>query len=148
MSLEDTYPALSDLARRARRRLPRFVWDFLDSGTGNETATRANPQALDRIALTPGILRGLPTPELEVDLMGTRYALPFGISGGDVGADLAGGRGDAGPRRRGRAHSLWPVDRRRLHARRDRAVHRRDGLVPVVSAEGARDADAIGHFES
>ena len=36
MDLHSTYPGLSDLAARARRRLPRFVWEYLDSGTGSE----------------------------------------------------------------------------------------------------------------
>lgn len=80
MDLEDRFPALSDLAARARRRLPRFVWEFLDSGTGNGAAADRNAAALDRVALMPGVLRGLPAPDLETPLLGQSHALPIGIA--------------------------------------------------------------------
>jgi len=38
MDLDHHYPSLSDLRDRARKRLPRFVWEYLDSGTGDEGA--------------------------------------------------------------------------------------------------------------
>ncbi len=36
MKNETRFPAISDLAERAQRRVPKFVWEYLDSGTGNE----------------------------------------------------------------------------------------------------------------
>jgi len=36
MDLHSTYPGLMDLKWRARRRLPKFIWEYLDSGTGVE----------------------------------------------------------------------------------------------------------------
>ena len=77
--LDDRYPALSDLARLARRRLPRFVWEYLDSGTGNEAATRANPAALDRIALVPRVLDPGPA-DPSARLLGRTWSLPFGMA--------------------------------------------------------------------
>ena len=47
MSLDARFPAISDLRARARRRLPHFVWEFLDSGTGTEATTRRNRTGLD-----------------------------------------------------------------------------------------------------
>lgn len=80
MDLHATYPALSDLRKRARRRLPKFVWEYLDSGTGTEAAKARNRTALDRIGLMPSILHGEMEPDLSVQLMGQNLPLPFGIA--------------------------------------------------------------------
>ena len=80
MDLHATYPALSDLRRRARSRLPRFVWEYLDSATGTEATKRRNRAALDRVGLMPSILHGECKPDLGVSLMGQEMPLPFGIS--------------------------------------------------------------------
>ena len=80
MDLHATYPALSDLRKRARRRLPKFVWEYLDSGTGTEAAKARNRMALDQIGLMPSILHGEMEPDLSVQLMGQNLPLPFGIA--------------------------------------------------------------------
>lgn len=80
MRPEDRYPALSDLRARARRRLPHFVWEFLDSGTGTEKTRRRNRTALDARLLMPSILHGEITPDLRTDLLGQTLPLPFGIA--------------------------------------------------------------------
>jgi L-lactate dehydrogenase (cytochrome) len=80
MDLDTTHPALADLARTARRRLPRFVWEYLDSGTGADAARDRNRAALDRVTLVPAALAGHAPPDLSVTLMGRRQALPFGFA--------------------------------------------------------------------
>ena len=79
MDLDDRYPALEDLARRARARLPRFVWEYLDSATGNERARYANPLALDAVSLTPRVLSP-PETDMTSDLLGYRWSMPVGIA--------------------------------------------------------------------
>lgn len=74
------FPAISDLRTRARRRIPRFAWEYLDSATGNEATLRRNRTALDRVLFTPSILHGELTYDLTTTLCGRDYALPFGIS--------------------------------------------------------------------
>ncbi len=80
MDLHSTYPGIADLKRRAQRRLPHFVWEYVDSGTGSETALRRNRKALDSVRLHPAILKG----ELEYDtstrFLGQDCPLPFGIA--------------------------------------------------------------------
>ncbi|MDF0600165.1 alpha-hydroxy acid oxidase [Psychromarinibacter sp. C21-152] len=78
--LDQTYPAISDLRARARRRLPRFVWDFLDSGTGTEATTRRNRAKLDEIRFRPDALFGELDYRLGTSLLGRDHALPIGIS--------------------------------------------------------------------
>ena len=80
MSLHARYPALSDLRDRARRRIPRFVWEYLDSGTGVEATKARNRTMLDRVLLSPSILHGAIAPDLSVTLFGQSHPLPVGIA--------------------------------------------------------------------
>lgn len=80
MDLDTSYPAIADLAARARRRVPRFVWDYLDSATGTEATARRNRAALDRILFRPSILHGEITQDLSVEILGQRFERPFGIA--------------------------------------------------------------------
>ncbi|MBW4707814.1 alpha-hydroxy-acid oxidizing protein [Roseobacter sp. YSTF-M11] len=74
------YPAISDLRTAARRRIPRFVWEYLDSATGTEATKRRNRAALDRVGLMPSILHGEGDADLRTRLMGRDLPLPFGIA--------------------------------------------------------------------
>ena len=80
MDLDQSHPALSDLAARARRRLPHFVWEYLDSGTGNDGARDRSVAALDAVTLVPRVLEPPAETDLSVTLMGRTHPLPFGIA--------------------------------------------------------------------
>lgn len=80
MDLHSTYPAFTDLKHKAQRRIPKFVWEYLDSGTGTEATKRRNRTSLDRIGLMPSVLHGEFTPDLSICLMGDTLPLPFGIA--------------------------------------------------------------------
>ncbi|RZN33983.1 alpha-hydroxy acid oxidase [Bradyrhizobium sp. Leo121] len=82
--LRQRLPTLDDIERRARRRIPRFAFDFLEGGTGDDLNTRRNRLALDAVELVPRY--GKPGPvSTEVELFGVRCAAPIGIS--PVGVD-------------------------------------------------------------
>lgn len=80
MDLHHRYPALSDLKARARERMPHFVWEYLDSATGDESTQARNRAALDAVLFTPGALRGEPTPDLTTRLLGRDHPVPWGIA--------------------------------------------------------------------
>ena len=80
MDLDHTHPSLDDLRRRAKRRMPHFAFEFLDSGTGSDDAHRRNCEALDRVRLMPDVLKGDPPPDFRTQLLGQDYARPFGIA--------------------------------------------------------------------
>ena len=71
---------MADLRRRAQKRLPRFVWEYLDSGTGDEKAQARNRSALDRIRMMPSVLHGEITQDLSTTLLGQPLPLPVGIA--------------------------------------------------------------------
>ncbi|MEM9708540.1 MAG: alpha-hydroxy acid oxidase [Pseudomonadota bacterium] len=80
MRLVDTHPSINDLAARAKRRVPHFVWEYLASGTGEEGALVRNRAALDAVTLVPAALQDPPTPRLETELLGETQKLPFGFA--------------------------------------------------------------------
>jgi L-lactate dehydrogenase (cytochrome) len=74
------YPGLLDLKARARKRIPHFVWEYLDSATGTEATLKRNRTKLDEVLLRPSILHGEFTPDLSTTFLGCDYKLPFGIA--------------------------------------------------------------------
>ncbi|MFY9210770.1 MAG: alpha-hydroxy acid oxidase [Aestuariivita sp.] len=80
MNLDAKYPGLADLRRAARMRLPKFVWEYLDSATGDETTKARNRAGLDRVGLMPSILHGEFTPDLSTTFLGQTLPVPFGIA--------------------------------------------------------------------
>ncbi|WP_342078808.1 alpha-hydroxy acid oxidase [Yoonia sp. SS1-5] len=80
MSLHTRYPAISDLKARARRRIPHFVWEYLDSATGVEATQARNRSALDQVLFHPSILHGEFEPDLRTTLLGHGHPVPFGIA--------------------------------------------------------------------
>ena len=80
MDLHSTYPGIMDLKWRAQKRLPKFVWEYLDSGTGVEATKARNRAALDRVGFMPSILHGPIEADLSTRFLGQDYPLPFGIA--------------------------------------------------------------------
>jgi len=80
MDMDARFPAVSDLRDRARRRIPRFAWEYLDSATGDEHAQVRNRTKLNEVLFNPSILHGEFTPDLSTELLGYRFPLPFGVA--------------------------------------------------------------------
>lgn len=80
MNLHARYPALSDLRARAKRRIPHFVWEYLDSATGTEAGAARNRSALDEVLFRPAALLGEVAPSTACRFLGRDYPVPFGIA--------------------------------------------------------------------
>ncbi|TRD22653.1 alpha-hydroxy acid oxidase [Palleronia caenipelagi] len=78
--LDLSHPSIDDLRRRARRRIPHFVFEYLDSATGRQRGLQINCDALDAIRFMPRVLRGQIKAQFGTTLMGRSYDLPFGIA--------------------------------------------------------------------
>jgi L-lactate dehydrogenase (cytochrome) len=74
------YPAIADLRDKARRRIPFFAFEYLDSGTGRDEACARNEMALSTRCLVPRFFRGACEPSIETELFGRRYAAPIGVA--------------------------------------------------------------------
>jgi L-lactate dehydrogenase (cytochrome) len=80
MTIDDIYPSLNDLKKRAKRRLPLFAWEYLDSGTGVEDQMKRNRTALDNVLFETRILQGEYKPDQSTTFLGRDYAHPFGVA--------------------------------------------------------------------
>jgi len=76
----DTWPSVSDLKQRARRRIPNVAWQYLEPGTGQDQTMQRNRAALDKILFLPRFVRGTLAVDLKTELFGTTYSAPFGIA--------------------------------------------------------------------
>ena len=83
--LRGRYPTLADLERRARRRIPRFAFDFIQGGAGDDTGSSRNRRALTGVELVPRYGLDLASVDTSVTLFGRRYSAPVGIA--PVGMD-------------------------------------------------------------
>ena len=79
-ALMDRFPAIDDLERRASRRIPHFGWEYLASGTGDESAMRRNREALLGVELLPQLMKGVIEPDTTTELFGSTYAAPIGVA--------------------------------------------------------------------
>ena len=81
MNLELKYPAIADFRLRAKKRIPHFAFEYLDSGTGSrELGIKENRECLDRIKFLPAILKGEFDFNLKQQFMGDTFSLPFGVA--------------------------------------------------------------------
>jgi len=68
---------IADLRRRAERRLPRAVFDYIDGGADAELTLRENCRVFEDVILRPRNAVAIPRCELGVTVLGQRLALPF-----------------------------------------------------------------------
>lgn len=80
VELDLSFPAIEDLRNRAKRRMPKFAFEYLDSATGREMGMQRNREALDEILFMPDVLKGAIDADLTKQFMGRKYSLPFGIA--------------------------------------------------------------------
>ena len=69
-----------DYRELARRRLPRFLFEYLDGGSYAEVTLRRNVTDLERIALRQRVLRDVSTLDLSTQLFGQEMRLPIALA--------------------------------------------------------------------
>jgi len=68
---------VEDLRRRARRRLPRVVFDYIDGGAEGEVTLRENCRAFEDISFRPRHAVPVPGCDLRTRVLGHDLSLPF-----------------------------------------------------------------------
>lgn len=76
--------APSDYREAARRRLPRFLFDYIDGGAVAENTMNANAAELASVALRQRVLCGAGEPTLATTILDDAWAMPVAL--GPVGA--------------------------------------------------------------
>ncbi|MGJ7496515.1 alpha-hydroxy acid oxidase [Variovorax sp. RT4R15] len=69
-----------DYHRLARRRLPRFVYEYLAGGAEDEHCLRRNSEDLARLQLLPTCLRDTSSVDTTIELFGQRWQAPFALA--------------------------------------------------------------------
>lgn len=80
VELLEKYPAIEDMRQLAKRRMPHFAWEYLESGTGFEIAVDNNRKALDRIQFLPRVLKPNDGLDITCELLGQKFDHPFGVA--------------------------------------------------------------------
>src|SRR3984957_4572011 len=78
--LRRRFPTIDDLRARARWRVPRFAFDFVDGGANDETCVKRNIAAFRSVEVLPRYCVDTKGASTAVELFGTRYAAPIGIA--------------------------------------------------------------------
>lgn len=72
--------SIDDLARRAKRRLPGMVYDFIEGGALDELTLRRNREALEAQLLPQRVLVDTSQRHATASILGTRLDLPLVVS--------------------------------------------------------------------
>ena len=81
MSLYDVLPvSAADYRWRARWRLPRFLFDYIDGGANDEKTMAANVAGFDRIELRQLVLRDVSAVDPSTTLMGRASRMPLALA--------------------------------------------------------------------
>ena len=68
---------IEDLRRRAKRRPPRVVFDYIDGGAEDESTLRANCQAFEAVTLRPRCAVATPVCDLRTTVLGNSVSMPL-----------------------------------------------------------------------
>jgi L-lactate dehydrogenase (cytochrome) len=72
--------AASDYRRIAQRRLPHFLFEYIDGGAYAEVTLRRNIADLEAVALRQRVLRDVSRLDLSTELFGQKLALPVALA--------------------------------------------------------------------
>jgi len=74
------FPSVGDLRKKAKSRIPKFAFDYLEGGCNEGLNLSRNESDFDNIYLKPNYLRVGGNIDMSVELFGRRYSAPFGVS--------------------------------------------------------------------
>lgn len=80
LKYDPRYPSVQDLKRRAKRRIPKFAFDYLEGGCNDEINLWRNEHDFRDILLMPRYLKKHSGVDMRAELFGHVYDAPFGIS--------------------------------------------------------------------
>ncbi|MFK7982791.1 MAG: alpha-hydroxy-acid oxidizing protein [Saprospiraceae bacterium] len=80
LSYNPNYPSIDDLRNRAKERIPRFAFEYLDGGCNQEINLRKNTTDIRKLELKPWYLKDYKGANLKTTLFGHTYDAPFGVA--------------------------------------------------------------------
>lgn len=74
------YPSIADLRNKAKSKMPKFAFEYLDGGCNDDHNLKKNTADLREIELVPQYLKSTVNVSLKTSLFDTEYDAPFGIA--------------------------------------------------------------------
>lgn len=74
------YPSIADLRTKAKQRIPKFAFEYLDGGCNEDTNLVKNTAEIREVELIPEYLSAHTASSMKTDLFGQVYDAPFGIA--------------------------------------------------------------------
>ncbi|KTD59772.1 FMN-dependent dehydrogenase [Legionella sainthelensi] len=72
--------SIADYREAARRRLPRFLFDYIDGGSYTEQTMKANTSDLQQVIVRQRILKNIEHLDFETELFGQKIGMPLILS--------------------------------------------------------------------
>ncbi len=73
-------PSIEHLREKARKRMPKFAFEYLEGGCNSDINLRRNTADIREVQLRPYYIRDYKGSELKTELFGETYDAPFGIA--------------------------------------------------------------------
>ena len=80
LNINSQYPSVSDLRKRAKFKMPKFAFDYLDGGCNDDINLNKNRTDIQKIELMPNYLSAFNESIMKTELFGHTYDAPFGIA--------------------------------------------------------------------
>jgi len=80
LNYNSLYPAVPHLRARAKKRIPRFAFEYMDGGCNDEVNLHRNTADIRDVQLKPYYLKEYDGTSLETELFGHTYDAPFGVA--------------------------------------------------------------------
>lgn len=80
LSYNPQYPSIDDLRNKAQKRIPKFVFEYLDGGCNEDVNLIKNTAEIRDVELKPFYLSKHKGSSMKTELFGHVYDAPFGIS--------------------------------------------------------------------
>jgi len=80
IQFDTRYPSVEDLRERAKSRIPKFAFEYLDGGCNEDINLHKNTAEIRQVELRPYYLNQHTESKLETTLFGHTYDAPFGIA--------------------------------------------------------------------
>lgn len=80
IAFSSQYPSVEDLRARAKSRIPKFAFEYLDGGCNEDINLERNTSDIRKIELMPQYLTAYPNSSTETELFGRTYTAPFGVA--------------------------------------------------------------------
>ena len=80
LSINKKYPSVYDLRERAKKKIPRFAFEYLDGGCNEDVNLHKNTSDIRDVELLPYYLSKHTRSDMKTELFGHTYDAPFGIA--------------------------------------------------------------------